>query len=185
MRRLDGGAGVGAVAFAVVVAVLAAGTPAAASHSDQADSNDTRGVLDVAAVFHRHDAVPPSWEIVTFARWTPGSIWDAGYILVWIDTLGDERPDYYALVRSTGRGVAGSLWRDRRRKDAFVARLRTTRGNQRSVRVAVPFRKMEIGDHRTIYRWSVQTILTGGPCSRPCFDLVPDGGAQVEESLTA
>ncbi len=180
MRRL----GVAAVVGALVLALLAAGSPAAANHTDQTDANDTRGVLDVAAVFHRHDAVPPSWEIVTFARWTPGSIWDAGYLLVWIDTLGDEDPDYYALVRSTGRGVAGSLWRDRRRKDAFVARLRTNRANQRSVRVAVPFRKMEVGDHRTIYRWSVQTILTGGPCSRPCFDLVPDGGALIEESLT-
>lgn len=179
MRRL----GLVAVVVAVVVALLAAGTPAAASHSDQTDSNDTSGVLDVAAVYHRHAVVPPSWEVVTFARWTPKSIWDAGYILVWIDTLGDESPDYYALVRSTGRGVAGSLWRDRRRKDAFVGRLRTTRGNQRSVRVAVPFRKMEIGTHRVVYRWSVQSILTGGPCSRPCFDLVPDGGAQVEESL--
>ena len=180
MRRL----GVAAVVGALVLALLAAGSPAAANHTDQTDANDTRGVLDVAAVFHRHDAVPPSWEIVTFARWAPGSIWDAGYLLVWIDTLGDEDPDYYALVRSTGRGVAGSLWRDRRRKDAFVARLRTNRANQRSVRVAVPFRKMDVGDHRTIYRWSVQTILTGGPCSRPCFDLVPDGGAQIEESLT-
>jgi hypothetical protein len=176
--------GVAAVTGGLVLALLAAGSPAAANHTDQTDANDTRGVLDVAAVFHRHDAVPPSWEIVTFARWTPGSIWDAGYLLVWIDTLGDEDPDYYALVRSTGRGVAGSLWRDRRRKDAFAGRLRTNRANQRSVRVAVPFRKMEIGDHRTIYRWSVQTILTGGPCSRPCFDLVPDGGAQIEESLT-
>ena len=180
MRRL----GVAAVAGALVLALLAAGSPAAANHTDQTDANDTRGVLDVSAVFHRHHAVPPSWEIVTFARWTPGSIWDAGYLLVWIDTLGDEDPDYYALVRSTGRGVAGSLWRDRRRKDGFVARLRTNRANQRSVRVAVPFRKMEVGDHRTVYRWSVQTILTGGPCSRPCFDLVPDGGAQIEESLT-
>ena len=180
MRRL----GLAAVAGALVLALIASGSPAAANHTDQTDANDTGGVLDVAAVFHRHDAVPPSWEIVTFARWTPGSIWDAGYVLVWIDTLGDENPDYYALVRSTGRGVAGSLWRDRRRKDAFAGRLRTNRANQRSVRVAVPFRKMEIGDHRTIYRWSVQTILTGGPCSRPCFDLVPDGGAQIEESLT-
>jgi hypothetical protein len=180
VRRL----GAAAVAGGLVLALLAAGSPAAANHTDQTDANDTRGVLDVAAVFHRHDAVPPSWEIVTFARWTPGSIWDAGYLLVWIDTLGDEDPDYYALVRSTGRGVAGSLWRDRRRKDTFAGRLRTNRANQRSVRVAVPFRKMEIGDHRTIYRWSVQTILTGGPCSRPCFDLVPDGGAQIEESLT-
>jgi hypothetical protein len=180
VRRL----GVAAVVGGLVLALLAAGSPAAANHTDQTDANDTRGVLDVSAVFHRHDAVPPSWEIVTFARWTPGSIWDAGYLLVWIDTLGDEDPDYYALVRSTGRGVAGSLWRDRRSKDAFVARLRTNRANQRSVRVAVPFRKMEIGDHRTIYRWSVQTILTGGPCSRPCFDLVPDGGALIEESLT-
>ena len=180
MRRI----GVAAVVGALVLALLAAGSPAAANHTDQTDANDTRGVLDVAAVFHRHDAVPPSWEIVTFARWTPGSIWDAGYLLVWIDTLGDEDPDYYALVRSTGRGVAGSLWRDRRGKDAFAARLRTNRANQRSVRVAVPFRKMEVGDHRTIYRWSVQTILTGGPCSRPCFDLVPDGGALIEESLT-
>jgi hypothetical protein len=175
---------VATVALAVAVALLAAGPPVAANHTDQADGNETSGVLDVAAVFHRHDAVPPSWEIVTFARWTPKSIWDAGYLLVWIDTLGDEQPDYYALVRSTGRGLAGSLWRDRRRKDAVVARLRTTRANQRSVRVVVPFRKMEIGGHRTVYRWSVQTILTGGPCSRPCFDLVPDGRALVEESLT-
>lgn len=180
MRRLA----LVAVALAVAAGLLAAGPPAAANHTDQADSNDTSGVLDVSAVFHRHDTVPPSWEVVTFARWTPKSIWDAGYILVWIDTFGDEAPDYYALVRSTGHGLAGSLWRDRRRKDAFAARLRTTRANQRSVRVAVPFRKMEIGAHRTIYRWSVQTILTGGPCSRPCFDVVPDGGAQVEESLT-
>jgi hypothetical protein len=190
MSRSRAGRSACAVVIAAVGIVLAAAGmvlavvgPALAHHSDIADEADTRGVLDVRAVLHGHDRAPRTWEVVTYARWTARQIWDAGYVLVWLDTIGDEAPDYYALARSTGRRrrMSGSLFHDRDRRDVFVSKLDTRRRNQRSITIEVPFHRMSVGRHRTSYRWSAETILNGGPCPRSCFDYIPNGGAQVEE----
>lgn len=173
------------VALSIAVAISGA-LPALAADPQQStflpDPNDTPGKLDVREV--RHGPLlnlPRGWTVETFARWTAKQIWDTGFVLVFLDTIGTPADDYYALVRSTGRGLAGSLWRDDHR-DRQIGKLKVSRANRREVTVVVPFRKLKIGDSRTTYRWRVLTIFKSDACSRNCFDRAPNSGS-VEEVL--
>ncbi len=163
------------VAAAVVVPLVAS-----ARHANVVDPNDTRGALDVSLVEVEGNE-KPRWKIVTFDRWTAKQVWDKGFALVYFDTFGAERFDYYALVRSVGDGLKGTLYRDRSAKsDYAVAKLEVWRPNRRTVMVKVPLTKLNIGPDRLSYRWYVQTLMTNTNCRRVCFDRAPDEGA-VEE----
>ncbi len=168
-----------ALALAVAVPVLAS-----ARHLSVRDPNDTRGPLDVRRVevvgLNR-----PRFQVFTFRRWTTGDIYDRGFVLVYFDTFGGERFDYYALVRSVGDEMKGTLFRDRARKsDVRVSWLRTFRTTKDSVSVRVPLRKMRFGRTRVHFVWSVQTLMSSGRCRRVCFDRVPDRGGILEPRQT-
>ena len=167
----------------VLVVLIGALYPllAGAKHLDPRDPNDTRGPLDVARVRTSGRIRKPIFRVVTFPRWTAKRIWDRGFVLVFVDTFGDDRSDYYVLVRSVGSQLRARLFRDlRRKRDRNIAVIATWRRNRRSVSVRVPFRKLRVGDNRVFYRWNVQTLFIGSRCRRVCFDLVPDRGAVVE-----
>ena len=165
----------------MIVAVLAA-LPlwALATHADVQDENDVRGLLDVKFVKVSGDE-KPRWEFITFGEWTTEAIWDRGYGLVYFDTSGDNRFDKYALVRSDGFGLKGSLWRDRKEgQDVKISNLDVFRRNQKSMTVRVPFRKLDIPERRDFYRWFAETLFTGNNCRRVCIDRVPDEGSIFE-----
>ena len=84
------------VALAVALPLLAS-----ARHLDVQDPNDTRGLLDVRRV-QVVGTDRPRFTVLTFGRWTTADIYDRGFLLVYLDTFGDERFDYYALLRSVG-----------------------------------------------------------------------------------
>lgn len=165
---------------ALIVSAVAMPLLALARHRDPGDGRDTRGPLDVRRI-RMSGTERPRYQVITYPRWSAGRIFDRGYGLVYFDTFGDGRFDYYALIRSNGYGLKGLLFRDfRKEKDVRVAKLRVWRPNQRSFVVRVPLRKMKISENRTFYSWYVQTLLIGNRCRRVCFDRVPDDGRVTE-----
>jgi len=174
-------AGLG-VLVALVVAVAFA-LPASANHTSQTDPNDVDGRFDLETVRFDHDAPPPRWTFVTFARWTVAQVWDRGYLLVELDTLGDEEADYVAVVRSEGRNLDARLFRlraDGRQVERDT--LATGKDEGRSAWVAVALRKLTFGRSRTSYFWAALSSFTGSDCPHTCLDRVPDEG-MVEQVL--
>jgi hypothetical protein len=146
------------------------------------DPADTRGLLDVHEVrFDDPSDGPPAWTVITFDEWTVRQIWDRGYVLLHLDTFGSADPDYFVLVRADRNTLAASLWRDRATDHRLFAVPASKRGS-RGVEVKVPLRKLTIGTGRTLYRWYVTTLFTGGHCHQPCIDEAPDA-TMVEQPL--
>ena len=167
----------------VLAAVLLAGLAplfARAHHGDVVDGNDTRGLLDVRKV-ETFGVMKPGWRIITFKDWRAQRVWDHGHFLVYLDTFGDERFDYYALVSSFGHGMQGRLWRDRAKKpDRELGQVPVWRKDERSVSVRVPLRRVHFPQRRLFIRWYVQSLWTSSACRRVCFDIVPHRNGVIE-----
>ncbi|HEY7400826.1 MAG TPA: hypothetical protein VH989_08000 [Actinomycetota bacterium] len=145
------------------------------------DPNDTQGLFDVRTV--RFDPErPPEWTVITFGSWTTKGVWDKGYVLVYLDTLGNHDPDYFALIRSDGDDMRADLYRDLA-NDRLLRHLIVWRNGSHQVSVRIPLRFVKIGPKRTLYRWSALTLYTSANCKVPCIDLVPDDG-MVDETLS-
>ncbi len=158
----------------VTAAALAGGS---SSRAQVQDPNDTRGLLDVRRVWFEPEAASPRWTIVTYLPWTAELTRDRGSVFVFLDTMGDTRFDYYAMILSNGRHLSGSLWRDPKRgPDERLLRLDVRRGSDTNVAVRIPLDALQIGGVRTLYRWSVVTMFTGRVCRATCVDRVPDEG---------
>ena len=151
-----------------------------AGHSDVQDGNDARGPLDVRLV-QMTSGNEPRWTVWTWEPWRAVSLWDRGFIVVKYDTFGDSHFDYYALVRSVGSRLRGTLHRDYRRKtDEQLRRLTIKRPERRGVRVKVPYRSMRFATPFE-FRWMVTTSWSAARCRGAiCLDRAPDRGA-VEE----
>jgi hypothetical protein len=169
------------IALAAVVG-LASALPllALAGHADVRDPNDVRGVLDVRRVTHS-GGKRPVWSTITFSRWSVEQIFDYGYFLVRIDTFGNSRYDYYALVRSDGYRLRGTLVRDRRSKpDRNVAKVSAWHPSRDTMKVRVPLSRMRVGEGRRTYTWRLQTLFTSDACPRVCIDDAPNKGGVQE-----
>jgi len=168
---------------ALPLALLVAALPvllALASHRHVRDDNDVKGRLDLrkVSIYGR----PRVWNIQTYDGWSSRSIWDRGYLLVHLDTLGGERFDYYALVSSDGRGMEGVLFLDRAKKSDYrVTKLAAWRSSRRGVKMRIPLHKTRIGEGRDFFRWQIRTLFTGRGCRRSCIDFAPV--APVKEPL--
>jgi hypothetical protein len=139
------------------------------------DPNDTPGVLDVKRVDFAGNK-RPRFKTVTFATWTVDRIHDRGFVLVYVDTFGSNRFDYYGMVRSNGKEMVARLYRDRKKKrDLAISHLNAWRRSKRSVSVRLPLSKLRIPESRTFYRWYVMTLFTGPSCKKVCFDAIPNG----------
>ena len=156
-------------------AVIAMASPG--FHSDIADPNDTKGVLDVQRVRLDHEG-GTEVTLITFAEWTPASIWDQGNAYVFLDTEADEAPEYFVLVRSLGADLQATLWRDRRdRRDMYLRKVAVRRKSPDGVSVALPIKSLEFGPARDSYFWWAATSFTGRLCRRTCLDRAPDEGS--------
>ena len=170
-----------AVVLVLVAAVVLAVLPAGAHHTDFTDGNDVKGRFDVRSVEHAHDARPRKWLVTMFGKWTARNTWDAGYVILNLDTLDGPQMDYYAVVRSDGRRMRATVHRDRSRgKDPVVAKPRAWKSG-RSVGFEIPWSKLKVAEFRADYRWSVQTLWVGGACPATCFDFAPTGGAMIPQ----
>ncbi|MGH2699767.1 MAG: hypothetical protein ACRDJL_11315 [Actinomycetota bacterium] len=151
---------------------------ASAGHRDPSDGNDRRGKLDIRRVRMWGSAHKPGWSITVFRRFSNKEMRDNGFFLIQLDTVGDVHFDYYALVGSNGRGIQGSLWRDRKKKrDRRIGKLAAwrPRDDRKTVTVRIPLSKLRTGgDTRLTYRWFVKTIFVGRGCRRVCIDRVPN-----------
>ncbi len=167
---------IGVIATVLVVCVVALAT-GAGSRAQLDDPNDVKGLLDVRRVWFDPNAGPPRWTVLTFGEWMPSQIPDRGFVFVYLDTAGDERGDYFVLVRSDGRALSGSLWRDPKHgPNVRVRSITVTRGSRSSVAVQIPVGSI-LGAFRSSYRWWVVTTFTGRVCRATCVDRVPDSGA--------
>ncbi|MGH2753685.1 MAG: hypothetical protein ACRDLB_04565 [Actinomycetota bacterium] len=163
---------------AILIAALALPLWALGESRSVGDSRDTKGLLDVRKVKVQGKKRQPRWTFVTFKAWSKGRVFDRGYANVYIDTFGDARADYYALVRSTGKKMQALLFRDRKkRSDRRMGYLKVWKPGARKVTVRVALGKLRIPRGRIFYRWFAQTIMTGQQCRRVCFDRVPDRGS--------
>jgi hypothetical protein len=170
------------VAAVVAVVAVALVLPALAAHTNQADPNDTAGPLDVRTVRFTHGGAP-TWRVATFARWSAAELWDRGYVMVELDTRGDDAVDRVVVVRSDGRDLTAILYRVRSDGSQVAVRtLAADKDGSRGARVSVALRELAVGSARTSYRWAVLTVFSGPGCSRTCLDHVPDEG-MVEQLL--
>ena len=143
------------------------------------DPNDTAGLLDVQTVrYLREPGELPRWRVQTFAVWTIPDLWDRGYVSVEFDTRYGPDAEYYALVRSLGTHLEGTLFKARplKRSDLAIAKVKVRHGSPDGVSVWVPLGKMTFGDARTTFGWWVLTTFTGDRCPASCFDRAPDAG---------
>ena len=167
----------------VALSAILAAVPALANHTTQPDGRDTRGLLDVAEIRFDHFPGPLEWTFVTFRGWTLDRLWDHGYLLVRLDTRGDDDPDYLAMVRSDGRDLVAELFRIRRDgRQVALGLLESRKDSQRVTSVQVPMDAIEIGKGRTSYWWSATTAFVSSVCPKTCLDRVPDEG-RVEQVL--
>ena len=168
------------VAVAVAAAVLAVLVPmlATAEHIAQRDPNDTKGLLDIKRAARA--ASGPRWKVVTWREWGVARIWDRGNALVYVDSFGSRRADYYVLVRSDDNKLQASLYRDRSSgKDRPIRAVRVRHPGRKLITVTVPMGKLRRRDSR-IYRWYVVTLFSGTKCRQVCIDRAPDSGSVTE-----
>lgn len=148
-----------------------------ASHLPLQDPNDTSGHLDLRRI---EITTGSRWVVTTWPEWSARRIHDRGYVLIWFDTFGGGAPDYYALISSTGRRMAGSLFRYRRgRDDRRVAGIRVSRPDRSSVAGRIPLGAMRF-DLPPTFEWYVQSLMTSRACPRVCIDRAPDEGRVLE-----
>lgn len=167
------------VVAGVTVAAMAAGPIPAGSRGQIDDPNDARGPLDMRRVWFDDPVdAPPNWTIVTYGAWHPKQLLDSGFVFVYLDTTGTDRAEYYVLIRSVGRALAGSLWRDPvRGGDIKLLPIDVTRASNASLAVEIPVGQLEVGPFRTFYGWYAVTTFTGRVCRATCIDRAPDTGA--------
>jgi hypothetical protein len=162
------------IVLGIVIASMLIPVLVQAHHVDPRDPNDTRGLLDIKRVdvaFTRQ----PRFQVITWRRWTAKQIWDKGFGLVWLDTFGKGRYDYYALVRSNGSGLVGEMFRDRQgRRDRRLFFVRAWKASRNSFSVRLRLSRLRMPASRRVYRWKVQTLFVGSRCRRTCFDFVPN-----------
>jgi hypothetical protein len=166
----------------IVIASMLIPVLVQAHHVDRRDPNDARGPLDMRRVDVAR-VREPLFKVITWRRWTATRIWDQGFALVWLDTFGTARFDYYALVRSTGSRLVGDMFRDRKRRgDRRLFSVRAWKASRNSFSVRIPLTRLRMPPSRRRYRWAVQTLFVGRGCRRTCFDFVPNQGAVRERN---
>jgi hypothetical protein len=140
-----------ALALAVGGAILGSALPVDATHTSQTDPRDARGPLDVRTVDFVHTG-RPTWRFVTFGRWTPRAIWDLGFLVVELDTRGDQAIDRMLVIRSDGARLVGTLFAVRRDGgQAALGSVRVDKDGARRASVRVGLAKLAIGSARTVY----------------------------------
>ncbi len=171
-----------AFATGLTAAALCVPAPTAvANHVVVRDRDDTPGRLDVRRA-EPTGVSPHKMTIKTHNAWGVNDIFDRGYLLVYLDTFGGNRFDYFILLRPERGNMRGNVWRDvKNGNDRQIARTKVGRANRRTIRTTVPLRKMRIPATQVDYRWHVRTIYAKRGCYRAvCIDRAPNSESVVE-----
>lgn len=166
-----------AAAVAIASATLTVAALALATHAPVSDPNDTRGPLDVRRVKLEHEDGPGEWTVLTFAEWTPRSMWDVGNAFVFLDTAKNQDAEYFVHIRSNGRRMVGALWRIGDRRDRLLRGIAAWRDSRDGVSVRVRLGQLTFGGARRSFRWWVYTSFSGIRCRATCVDRAPNSGA--------
>lgn len=172
----------------VLVVLMVAGSLstmfARASHQAVDDGDDVKGMLDIRRVENFGKPPDPRWKIMTIGGSTAKELWDTGFFLVYLDTFGDSRFDYYALVASKGSKMTGTLWRDpANKRDRRVGTFPVWRAGKKSVTLRLSLDKLNTGGKkRFTYRWFVKTLFTSANCRKVCIDRAPNRNAVTESN---
>jgi hypothetical protein len=160
------------------VAILAFAIPAiGANHTNAQDGNDTDGRFDLREVDLDHYPGPLRWTFRTFSSWSVAEMWDAGYLVVELDTRGDNTIDERIVVRSDGRSLVAKLFAVRSDGSSHVIEeLHAMKDSRRAASVEVALRRLAIGRARDAFEWYATSLFTGPSCQRVCIDRVPDDG---------
>jgi hypothetical protein len=178
-RRLGAALALAAIAVCVALAIPAIG----ANHTNTQDANDSNGDLDLRAIALDHHPGPLRWTFRTFAGWTVADIWDHGYLVVELDTRGDNSIDERIVVRSDGRMLLAKLFAVRGNDSEHpIADLRVTKDGRTAATVEVALRRLDVARSRDAFHWYVLSLFTGAGCKRVCVDRVPDDG-RLEQLL--
>jgi hypothetical protein len=165
---------VGALVFTLSAA------PASGDHKTVRDPNDTRGQADLRSV-RMENQRPRIWLFKTWKSWTFNEFFERGYFTLYLDTIGDERFDYFVFVRAKRRRLGAAIWRDRQgRDDRRVANVKAHKLGPKLMKVRVPFGDINVGKNRLEYRWFGRSLWSGPSCRRFCLDRAPNNGAVSE-----
>lgn len=168
------------------VAALLVPMFARAHHQDPRDPNDVKGRFDLRRVKTWGSHPNMGYGLVTYGTWTPRIVWDAGYFIVNVDTFGNKRFDYYAMVRSNGKRMEGLLFRDRKEKrDYVMRRFKVWRPDKRTVSFRFPWSSVRFPEKRRFFRWNAQSLYVSDNCPSVCIDKVPDGDALIQTFVRA
>jgi hypothetical protein len=149
-------------------------SPAAGNHKVVSDANDTNGRADIKKIRMVNDR-PRKWFFRTWRNWHVNDFFERGYFILYLDTFGGNRFDYFVFVRAKRSSLAGAVWRDFKKKDdRKVAGAGTRKVGKNGMRVKVPFRKMKIGEARLKFRWFGRSIWSGPHCRQLCLDRAPN-----------
>ena len=162
-----------------LLAIIAAVIPlfATARHAVVRDPNDTRGALDVRRV---EMVSGTRWKVTTWRGWKTSALWDRGHVLIYLDTFGGARSDYYVLVGSNGMKMTAVLYRDRDSgKDRRIRSVRVRHPSKKVATVTVPLRKLARRESG-VYEWYVLSLFSSKDCRRVCFDRAPNSGTVIE-----
>lgn len=163
--------------------VLASLAPASAEHLIVEDPNDTKGRADIERVKVEKDG-PRKWTIRTFRGWRVNDFFEKGWFFIQLDTVGDERFDYFVFVKAKRRRLGAAIWRDRENKDDVLVRHVNVRKVGKAVmRVSVPFDKIRVGEKRVQFRWYAKSLWSSPKCPRVCIDRAPNNRAVREPLL--
>lgn len=135
------------------------------------DGSDTAGKLDARVVQTTPGLGVSAWRVVVGRPVPVRLLWDSGYVAVSLDTAGDTRFEWHAILRSTGRKVRGLLLRDGSR--GITGRVEAHRPGVRSLVLRVSLSRLGIPVERPYIRWAVRTVFTGPGCRVVCLDGVP------------
>jgi Ca2+-binding RTX toxin-like protein len=137
------------------------------------DRNDTRGLMDIKKVRSRGGATTPNWDVVS-ARWTKRKVWDKGYWILFADTKGSAKPDYFVLAHTNGSKMRGGLYRQTPGGgEVRIGGASVAKSGPRDLTVRLPLAKVQ--RTRPYFRWTIQTLFTGSKCHKVCFDRSPGG----------
>jgi hypothetical protein len=162
------------VLIGVIVVFASLLSPASGNHDIVSDPNDTSGRADIRKIRMVNDR-PRKWVFRTWRNWQINDFFERGWFVLYLDTFGGGRFDYFVFVRATRRDLAGAVWRDFKKKDdRKVAGAGTKKIGKAHMRVSVPFRKMRIGGARLKFRWFGRSIWSGPHCRQLCLDRAPN-----------
>jgi hypothetical protein len=160
--------------LAALLGALLIAAQADASHLTVNDPNDAKGLLDIRLV-ESGGQQTVTFRVETRARRTTRSLFERGFVLIQFDTRFGDGPDYFAVLRSNGRRMVGTLFRDyEKQRDRAISGLTAWRRSRSSFSVTVPLMSMAFGRDREEYRWRAQTLFSGPNCRRVCFDFAPN-----------